>query len=343
MGRSSSQKLKLLYLMKILQESTDEDHAVSLSKIIAELQRNGISAERKSIYDDMESLRAYGMDIIKTGGRNCGYYLANRTFELPELKLLVDAVQSSKFITAKKSNELIKKVESLASRSQANLLQRQVYVTNRIKTMNESIYYNVDKIHNAISFGKQIRFLYFEWKVDFQKREKIKKHYRRNGAAYQVSPWALTWDNENYYLIAFDSQAGIIKHYRVDKMERIEMIDCSRDGQRYFKQFDIATYSQKIFGMFSGEEQNVKICFANHLIGVVIDRFGKDVFISRKDDNHFTVTAKIVTSPQFMGWLFSFGADAVILSPKNLQEEYREYLLKGINCYPGTLSDKSLP
>lgn len=339
MGRSSNQKLKLLYLMGILQEFTDEDHAMSLSEILAELQRNGISAERKSLYDDMESLRTYGIDIVKTGGRNCGYYIANRTFELPELKLLVDAVQSSKFITVKKSNELIKKVESLASKHEASLLQRQVYVTNRIKTMNESIYYNVDKIHNAISFGKQIRFLYFEWVVDFQNKEKIKKRYRRHGACYQVSPWSLTWDDENYYLIAFDSQAGIIKHFRVDKMERIEVTDQQRDGQSHFRQFDMATYSKKMFGMFSGEERNVKICFANHLIGVVIDRFGKDVFISQRDENYFTVTAKVVASPQFMGWLFSFGHHAMLLSPEDLREEYRKYLSDGMRLYQSNAKD----
>ena len=228
---------------------------------------------------------------------------------------------------------------SRPSRARGLKLQRQVYVTNRIKTMNESIYYNVDKIHNAISFGKQIRFLYFEWVVDFQNKEKIKKQYRRHGACYQVSPWSLTWDDENYYLIAFDSQAGIIKHFRVDKMERIEVTDQQRDGQSHFRQFDMATYSKKMFGMFSGEERNVKICFANHLIGVVIDRFGKDVFISQRDENYFTVTAKVVASPQFMGWLFSFGHHAMLLSPEDLREEYRKYLSDGMRLYQSNAKD----
>ncbi len=319
--------------MEILQNQTDENHPMTLADIITELQRNGITAERKSLYDDMEALRIFGLDIVKTGGRNCGYYIANRTFELPELKLLVDAVQSSKFITAKKSNELIKKVESFTSRHEASTLQRQVFVTNRIKTMNESIYYNVDKIHNAISLGKKIRFLYFEWVVDFSSKDKIKKQYRRDKAYYKVSPWALTWDDENYYLIAFDSKAGIIKHFRVDKMEKIEIIQEQRDGQSHFHQFDMATYSRKVFGMFSGEERTVKISFSNYLIGVVIDRFGKDVFISQRDNDHFVMTAKIVASPQFMGWLFSFGKNAEILSPEDLCKSYVQQVSEVCDIY----------
>ncbi|MDO4542020.1 MAG: WYL domain-containing protein, partial [Bacillota bacterium] len=249
-----------------------------------------------------------------------------RDFELPELKLLVDAVQSSKFITTKKSNELIKKIERLTSNNQAGTLQRQVYVSNRVKSMNESIYYNIDKIHTAISEGKKVAFRYFEWVVNFSTSEKIKKNYRKAGEFYFISPWALTWGDDNYYLIGYDSEMRMIKHYRVDKMELIEISNEQRDGKESFAQFDIGAYTKKLFGMFSGAEQKVKMRFHNQLIGVVIDRFGKDIFITKDDENHFFVTANLVVSPQFCGWLTSFGHLAKVVAPPEVVETYRNHL-----------------
>ena len=223
MPRSSFQKLKIIYIMEYLLKNSDEDHAVTTSQIIAYLKSHDITAERKTIYSDIDALRDFGLDIIQVSeGNNHGYYVASRDFELPELKLLVDSVQSSKFITHKKTLSLIKKIEKLASIHSAQLLNRQVFVKNRIKTMNESIYYNVDEIHNGISSNRKIRFLYFEYNVA---KERV---YRHGGAYYVVSPFAMTWDDENYYMVAFDSAAGIIKHYRVDKMEKITVLDEER-------------------------------------------------------------------------------------------------------------------
>ena len=235
MSKRNNQKLKALYIMKILLEKTDDEHRLTLAQIQAELDAYGIQAERKSLYDDMEALREFGLDIEKSGSRGCGYYIASREFELPELKLLVDAIQSSRFITAKKSHELIKKVESLASVQQAQTLQRQVYVANRIKSMNESIYYNIDKIHIAIAQGKKITFRYFEWIVNFSSSEKFKKNYRKAGDFYVVSPWALTWNEENYYMVGYDTEMNLIKHYRVDKMELIEVTEEQRDGKDIYE------------------------------------------------------------------------------------------------------------
>ncbi|MBS6162288.1 MAG: WYL domain-containing protein, partial [Clostridiales bacterium] len=205
-----NQKLKLLYLMKILMQETDEAHPLSLAQLVEKLEGYGVEAERKSLYDDMEVLRVFGIDIEKTGSRNCVYYVGSRTFEVAELKLLVDAVQASKFITRKKSSDLIKKMESLASVYEAGTLQRQVYVGNRVKTMNESIYYNVDKLHTAIYDDKKISFRYTDWAVDFTAGARVKRQVRKNGRRYAVSPWALTWNNENYYLVGFDAAAGRI-------------------------------------------------------------------------------------------------------------------------------------
>ena len=313
MSKSPFQKLKILYVMELLLRNSDEGHPVSINQILIYLAEHGITAERKSIYDDIESLRHYGLDIVQTSlNRSYGYYVATRDFELPELKLLVDSVQSSKFITHKKTASLIKKIEMLASVHEAQLLQRQVYVSGRVKTMNESIYYNVDAIHNGISQNRKIRFKYFEFTVDKKRR------YRKDGALYEVSPFALTWDNENYYLIAYDSTSACIKHYRVDKMTEITTSDEERDGSEAYEALDLATYTRKVFGMFAGDEISVRLRFENHLVGAVLDRLGQETIIIPDTGSHFTVTASVVTSPQFFAWVFGFGKDAEILSPQSI-------------------------
>jgi len=321
MARSSYQKLKPLYIMNYLLQNSDEEHLVSVNQLISFLDTQGISSERKSIYDDIEALRFYGLDIVQGGsGKGIGYYVANRNFELPELKLLVDSVQSSKFITHKKTATLIKKIETLASIHEAQLLNRQVYVKNRIKTMNESIYYNVDAIHNGISMNRKIQFKYFEYAVDKSRR------YRRDGAYYVVSPFAMTWDDENYYLVAFDAEAGIIKHYRVDKMTDIATTEDARDGQEVFDSFDMAVYARKVFGMFSGEEESVQLRFENHLVGAVLDRLGQDVFIVPDGEEHFTVRADVVVSPQFFAWVTGFGSAARIIGPDDVVDRMRQHI-----------------
>ncbi|WP_343209327.1 WYL domain-containing protein [Anaerolentibacter hominis] len=320
MPRAVSQKLKILYLMQLLLEQTDEEHTVSMKEIISYLENNGITAERKSIYADVEALQQFGMDIISRREKPAGYYLASRQFELPELKLLVDAVQASKFITYKKSSELIKKLESLASRYDAGKLQRQVFVANRIKTMNESIYYNVDKIHTAISENVQITFQYYEWSVE--KEEKLKK----NGDRYRISPWGLTWEDENYYMIGYDEQAEMIKHYRVDKMLNIALTKRMRQGKERFTNFDMARYSRKTFGMFGGREEMLTLEFENRFVGVVIDRFGKEVNIRKADEAHFLARVEVVVSHQFFGWLTGLGTGAKIIKPEPVALEYKNYL-----------------
>lgn len=320
MPKSSNQKLKLLYLMKILLERTDENHVLTVSEMIDELARFDVSAERKSIYDDLEALRMYGLDIESVKNKTTSYYIASRSFELPELKLLVDSVQSSKFITYRKSMELIKKIESFASHYDAQLLQRQVYVANRIKTMNESIYYNVDKIHNGIGQNKKITFKYFEYSISKERK------FKRGGEKYTISPLALTWDNENYYMLGFDNDVQMIKHYRVDKMTDIDATEEKRDGLEEFAKFDMAVYSKKVFSMFGGSDEVLKLQFANELIGVVIDRFGKDISIMSSDESSFTVNVNVVVSAQFYGWLTSFGLKVKILSPESIVADYKNHI-----------------
>lgn len=328
MARSSNQKLKLLYLMRYLLDNTDEEHPVSTNQIIHYLDQFDISAERKSIYDDIEALRIFGLDIERSeSGRNSGYYIASREFELPELKLLVDSIQSSKFITHKKTMQLIKKLETLASVHEAQLLQRQVYVANRVKTMNESIYYNVDKIHSGISQNRKIRFKYFEYTVTKERRP------RKNGAFYEMSPYALTWDDENYYLVAYDSEVDTIKHFRVDKMSDISVLESPRDGREAYEQLDMAVYSRKVFGMFSGEEKSVLMRFENHLVGAVLDRLGREVMIVPDGEEHFTVRTNVVVSPQFFAWVCGFCDGVQIIAPDDVVEKMREHVGKIARLY----------
>ena len=323
MPKGQNQKSKLLHLARILNEQTDQEHPMSLQRMMDLLQAQGVDVrDRKSLYDDLETLRVCGMDIeMQRDGRSVGYYVASRPFELPELKLLVDAVQSSRFITRKKTDQLISKVESLASVHQARQLQRQVFVTRRIKAMNESIYYTVDALHEAIDSGKQIRFHYFEWALG-RGRERVEKRLRKDGAWYQVSPWWLIWDNENYYLVAYDSQSRDVRHYRVDKMQDIALVDALREGGEVLSRFDPGAYAGSLFGMYHGELETVKLRFENALIGVVADRFGREVFLSPDGDSHFTVTTKVAVSPQFLAWVFSFGNQAEIVAPESVRQQF---------------------
>lgn len=311
MAKSANQKLKLLVLEDFLLRNSDENHPVTMTQIIEELARFDIKAERKSLYDDLEALRVYGLDIVQSRGN---YYVGQRSFETPELKLLVDSIQSSKFITQKKTMSLIKKLEELTSIYDAQLLERQVYVRNRVKSMNESVYYNVDSISDAINQDRMIRFKYFEYTHTKERR------LRKNGAWYQVSPFALMWDDENYYMLAWDSEASSLKHYRVDKMLDITASEQSREGKEAFAGVDMSAYSKKIFSMFTGTDCQVKLRFANRLAGAVLDRFGRDVLLIPDGAEHFTVTLELVVSPQFYAWVFAFGSDVEILSPEELRE-----------------------
>lgn len=329
MPKSSNQKLKLLYIIKILSEQTDEDHCMGTKQLIEELAKYDIKAERKSIYDDINQLVDFGYDIILVKSKvNGGYYMAGREFELAELKLLVEVVQSSKFITLKKSRELIAKIEKLASKSEAKQLQRQVYVANRIKTANESIYYIVDDIHRAIQNNEQISFQYLEWNLEKKLMPK------RDGKLYRVSPWALTCKDENYYLIAHDNEEDKIKHFRVDKMGSIKVLSGEkREGGALFERFDIADYANKTFSMYGGEEESVTIQFENHLIGVVMDRFGQDASVRIRDDEHFSVRVTVAISGQFFGWLTGLGAGAQLTSPESVVAQYRKFIEEIIENY----------
>lgn len=317
MAAGDNQKLKMLYLVKILSEETDDEHGLSLQEIIGRLSSYGVNADRKTLYSDFDALEKYGFDILKEqAGRNVLYHLAARTFELPELKLLVDAVQSSKFITEKKSRELIRKLESLVSMYDARHLHRQVLITGRNKAINESIYYNVDMLHEAINADRQIRFQYYQWNVN------KKQELRRSGAWYLISPWCLLWDDENYYLVAYDGQK--IKHYRVDKIVQLSITEIPREGKQEFRKFDAAKYTQGLFGMYGGELTKVTLEGSNEMVGPLIDRFGKEISIIPLDESHFRAHVEVLFSPHFLGWIISLGDGVRITGPEKVLNEMRK-------------------
>ena len=321
MAKSEGQKLKILFILKLLSERTDESHAISAPEIIKALEKEGICVERKTVYADVQALKDFGYDILTSKKKdNSGYYMASREFELPELKLLVDAVQSSKFITAKKSKELIEKLEKLVSRHDAKQLQRQVYVSDRNKNSNESIYYSVDDIHKAMQENKMIRFKYYDWGPDKQ------MHFRKDGAFYEVSPYFLVWKDENYYLVAYDQKAAIIKHYRVDKMHSLSVMKKERVGNDEAKKINPALYTQQNFGMFAGEEQVVTLQFPEEQIGIVIDRFGREIDVRKREEGMCTARVKVAVSHQFFGWITGLGGKIKLLKPDGVVEDYKTYL-----------------
>ena len=315
-------KLKILYLMKMLLDETDPDHPMNATEIADKMNRryNYTTYNRKTIYADVERLKTFGLSIGQTKGAGFGYFVKDRVFDLAELKLMVDAVQSSKFITKRKSVELIRKLETLTSEYNAQFLKREVYIRNRIKSSNDSIYANVDTIHAAINDNRQIQFQYCEWTV----RKTLAP--RKHGELYVVSPWALTWDDENYYMVGYDAAAGMIKHYRVDKMRKTESTDQPRKGRELFEDFDLAAFARKTFGMYGGEEKEITLECENHLVGVVIDRFGQDIMLIPEDDGHFRTNVTVAVSPHLFGWLAAVGKGIRIVFPEAVKTEYREYL-----------------
>lgn len=326
MPKQERQKQKLLVLKEFFERETDEAHPASMPEILAYLAARDIPAERKSVYSDIETLRDFGLDLCLRRGRGGGYYLASRAFELPELKLLVDAVQSSRFLTDRKSMALIGKLSALASRHDAARLQRQVVVSGRVKTMNESIYYNVDRIHDAILNNSQIRFGYFDWDLGGARRARP--------GPYVASPYALCWDHENYYLIAHSARHGLT-HYRVDKMTRIQETGTPRVQTEETAKLDLAAYLKKTFGMFGGPEMTVRLRFPRRLAGVIYDRFGHDAMLIPDGEDHFTFTAAVVDSPLFYGWLAGFGGQAELLSPPAARQEFRAMLEDALALYAG--------
>jgi len=327
MPKGKNQKLKLYRLYKIMLRDTDADHALTLRQVQEKLLKEEVTVDRKTLYEDFAALSELGLQIEKSReGSEYLYRVVHKKFALAELKLLVDAIQASKFITASKSRELIDKLTDFASSYEAGQLDRQVIVAGRVKTMNESIYSNVDAIHSAISQDLQITFTYLQWNID-------KILVPRKKEPYMVSPWALTWDAGNYYLVAYDDAAGLIKNYRVDKMDSIHVTEKPRTGKDAFKQIDMAVYTRENFDMFRGAERTVTLRFDNDFVGVMIDRFGKDITIHRLDDSQSEAVVSVAVSNMFFGWISGLGGKVQITAPQSVRNQYRAALQTILDDY----------
>lgn len=325
MAKNTSTKSKLLIIAQLLIRRSDEEHVVTMQDIINELNQYGIVAERKSIYRDFDTLKDFGLDIQLQKRPNSGWFIGSRDFQLPELKLLVDAVQSSRFLTKRKSDDLIRKLEGLASVHQARQLQRQVYVDRRIKTMNESIFYNLDSLQTAVSECKKITFKYFEYSP---RKEKM---YRRNGFPYHLSPYGLIYDSENYYVVGLDEDRRDVRHYRVDKMSDILVTD--EQAPRNLA-WDPEGYTNRHFGMFAGQECALQLRCKNHFAGVLLDRFGRNIImVPERNGEYFTVTLDVVVSPAFWGWLFGLEDGVQILGPQWAIDAYAGQMQHMLELY----------
>ncbi|MBQ4067179.1 MAG: WYL domain-containing protein [Clostridia bacterium] len=324
MAKQYDEKLKLLHILRILMEETDASHRIFVPEIIERLERQGITAERKSVYRDLETLSAFGFDISHD---RTGCALLSRDFEIAELKLLVDAVQASRFITGDARAELLKKLAKLTSRHRARELNRSVRTDEGDRQQNEYILVNIDWIHDAIADNKKISFHYFDWTPQ---KEQLLRH---DGKRYEVSPWTLVWNNENYYMLAYDKKTDSIRHFRVDKMKNLRKTDSRREGYETYSRFDFSKYSSKLFGMFSGEECTVTLRCENNLAGAVIDRFGTGIGIFPRSDGCFTCTVPVIVSPNFYSWVLQFGKRMEIVAPVDIREGMKSLLTQVSELY----------
>ena len=325
MPKSDNQKLKIFYILDYLQENSHQDHPVRASELTAMLDsRHNIHCDRKTVYSDILALQDYGVDIESVPGRNGGYYIASRNFELPELKLLINAVMSSRFLTEKKSRELIEKLCSQCSVYDARLMRRDVLVSGRVKSMNETIYYNVDAIQHAITENRQISFRYFDYALDGSRR------YRDRD--YLASPYGLCQDNENCYLLALSPRHGVTS-YRVDRMSDIVVMEEKREPCPELSGKALIAHANRLFQMYSGEETTVKLRFHRSLVNVVFDRFGTDIMLIPEGDEHFVFTVNVAVSPMFLSWVIGFGNKAKVLHPQSVIDQCRALCLEAMEQY----------
>ena len=325
MPKSDNQKLKIFYILDYLNQNSHEKHPVRASELMEMLQnQHNISCDRKTVYSDIAALQDYGVDIVSVPGKNGGYFIATRNFELPELKLLIDAVQSSRYLTEKKSRELIEKLCKECSVHDARLMRRDVLVSGRVKSMNETIYYNVDTIQEAISLNRKIRFRYFDWGIDGQRR------YREK--SYEASPYGLCQDNENCYLLAYSPRHGVTS-YRVDRMADIALTEETRTPCPELSGKALTQYAARLFQMFQGQETDVKLRFHRRFVNAVIDKFGREILLIPDGEEHFVFTVKVAVSPMFLSWVVGFGKDAKILHPQSVIDQCRQMCLDALGQY----------
>ena len=326
MPKSENQKQKILFVMDYLQKHSHKDNPINTTELIRMLKQENISADRKSIYSDIQALIEFGLDIVSLPGKKGGYYIAApKDFQMSELKLLIDAVLSSRYLTEKKSRELIKKLCDLCGTDkEAELVSRNLLVSGRVKSMNESIYYNIDVIQEAISKNQQITFRYFDWDM------KAQRNYREK--EYLASPYGLCQDNENCYLLGYSERHGITS-YRVDRMDAIQLTGEKRIPCPELTGKALIDHANQLFQMFAGDSVNVKMRFHKSLLNVVIDRFGKDIMLIPENEEYFNFTVKIAVSPMFLSWVIGFGNKATVLYPPQVVQQCKQLCEETLSQY----------
>lgn len=321
----TEEKSKLLYILKYLWLQTDDEHPAATADIVAGVFEYGVTVNRHSIPAIVAQLQEFGIDVIDTKGSPNRYFIGERNLELPEVKLLIDAVQSSRFISAKKSDELVDKLNMMVSFHQAEGLNRHLYVEGRVKADNKSLYYTVDRIHEAINNGTKIKFQYIEYTAS---KKKVHKH---NGYVYVFSPYAVLWHNDCYYVLGYSEKHKAITKFRVDRIDKTESTELQ--SVKKPKGFDPVVYLKNIFSMYDGEMQNIRLKCNKDMMKVIIDRFGKDVSTVPCEDGCFMADVKISVSPTFFGWLFGFGNKICIISPQNIIDDYTAAAKKILDTY----------
>ena len=327
----NGRKMKLLEVMRIIEEETDQEHTLTAQEIVQRLKKKGFDhADRKGVYDDINVLNLFfrprderkksKAKRIEKDEQTWGYYLDNRPFSVSEIKLIIDAVLSSKFLSESKTEELVEKLQSLCTKEDAKGLRRQVIVSNRIKNMNTSVHNNVDHIHHAIDNDLQIRFKYFDYGID---KERV---YRKKGNWYYASPLALVYAYDNYYLLAHYQKNETVTTFRVDRMAAISAIEVPREGKEILTKDEIALYQQYSFSMYNGKKERVTLRIHRTMMNVVIDRFGRQVWAKKVDDDHFEVTVTVFVSNQFYGWVFGLKNYVTIMGPQWVRDGMKDML-----------------
>ena len=315
-------KDRTLYVLKYLWQNSDEEHPATVSDILSALASEDIKVERHALVSDIEKLTEFGIDIVCVKSSPNKYFIGQRTFELPELKLLVDAVESSHFISATKSHNLVEKLYGMTSTYQAAELNRHLYIDGRVKSDCKTLYYTVDLIHKAIKEQRRIRFKYVEYTIE------KKKVYKHNGCIYEFSPYAMLWHDDRYYVLGYSERHEKIVKFRVDRIAKAEATDIPSVKEP--ADFEPVAYLKSIIAMYDGKMETVRLKCTPDMMKVIIDRFGKDVFTEPCDDG-FVAEVKVSVSPTFFGWVFGFAGKIKSTSPQQVVNEYKSALGKALD------------
>ena len=313
-------RIKLLKIWEILCQETDEEHPIESTELIEKLAEMDIHCERKTIYRDIETLIECGYEVMCVRGKKNQYYVLDRSFDLPELHIMLDAVQAASFITPQKTKQLVDKIADLAGSRKGEVIKRNLVAFNITKNTNEQIYYSVDEIVRAISKKKKIEFKYFDYDANH------KKVYRKDGNKYIMNPYSTVLSDDNYYLLGYNDKHKNIMHFRVDRMDNVRMLEDDIVPLDNNNEFDVTKHKREVFGMFTGSEESVRFVVHKSLLDVIFDRFGSDVKLIKYDEENYMFTADVQVSPIFIGWCCAFGKKVKVVSPANVVEQVKEYV-----------------